>query len=91
MDEFAANMTQFGGLPEATIFPAGMMSDTGVTYSPEQYIWMQQMYTQYLTQYMQLYDFILFVDCQLEFGSLWNLRILLKNAFIKPHTQPNRF
>ena len=32
----------FGGSPEA-----------GVIYSPEQYMWMQQMYAQYMAQYMQ--------------------------------------
>jgi len=37
---------------EAAMFN-GMMPQAGMAYSPEQYIWMQQMYAQYMAQYMQ--------------------------------------
>ncbi|KAH3692542.1 homocysteine-responsive endoplasmic reticulum-resident ubiquitin-like domain member 2 protein [Dreissena polymorpha] len=46
--------SQFAGMmaPDATVF--GAVPPTG--YSPEQYMWMQQMYAQYMAQYMQYYQ-----------------------------------
>ncbi|XP_060584191.1 homocysteine-responsive endoplasmic reticulum-resident ubiquitin-like domain member 2 protein, partial [Ruditapes philippinarum] len=61
MNQFPGNMNQMGaafpaGFPgEAAMF-AGMMPDSGMAYSPEQYLWMQQMYAQYMAQYMQYYQ-----------------------------------
>ncbi|KAL4234452.1 Homocysteine-responsive endoplasmic reticulum-resident ubiquitin-like domain member 1 protein [Mactra antiquata] len=52
MDQFAAN---YMSGTEAAMYP-GMMPGTGMAYSPEQYMWMQQMYTQYMAQYMQYYQ-----------------------------------
>lgn len=47
----------FGGVmpPEAAMMFAGT-PDSGMVYSPEQYVWMQQMYAQYMAQYMQYYQ-----------------------------------
>ncbi|GAB1600106.1 homocysteine-responsive endoplasmic reticulum-resident ubiquitin-like domain member 2 protein [Argonauta hians] len=36
--------------------PMGPLSQPGFLYSPEQYAWMQQMYSQYMAQYMQYYQ-----------------------------------
>lgn len=54
MNQFPGNMNHMGaGFPgEAAMF-TGMMPDNGMAYSPEQYVWMQQMYAQYMAQYMQ--------------------------------------
>lgn len=65
MDQFAANMAQYGaGSPMdlaaiyAGMMPgaAGMASGAAMGYSPEQYMWLQQMYAQYMAQYMQYYQ-----------------------------------
>lgn len=64
MDQFTASMSQMGAAPpmDAAMF-AGMMSGAGgmaagaaMGYSPEQYLWLQQMYAQYMAQYMQYYQ-----------------------------------
>lgn len=49
---------RFGGYPGGVIPPEAAMMfsgtpDSGMVYSPEQYMWMQQMYAQYMAQYMQ--------------------------------------
>lgn len=51
----------FGSYPGGVIPPeAAMMFSgspaSGMAYSPEQYVWMQQMYAQYMAQYMQYYQ-----------------------------------
>ena len=38
--------------PEAAMMFSGS-PDSSMVYSPEQYVWMQQMYAQYMAQYMQ--------------------------------------
>lgn len=55
MNQFPVNMNQFGAGFPAEAF-AGMMPDAGMAYSQEQYVWMQQMYAQYMAQYMQYYQ-----------------------------------
>lgn len=52
---------RFGGYPGGVIPPEAAMMfsgtpDSGMVYSPEQYMWMQQMYAQYMAQYMQYYQ-----------------------------------
>lgn len=51
----------FGSYPGGVIPPEAAMMFTGsptsgMVYSPEQYLWMQQMYAQYMAQYMQYYQ-----------------------------------
>lgn len=41
--------------PEAAMMFSGS-PDSSMVYSPEQYVWMQQMYAQYMAQYMQYYQ-----------------------------------
>lgn len=54
MNQFPTNLNQLGaGFPAEAAMFAGMMPQAGMAYSPEQYMWMQQMYAQYMAQYMQ--------------------------------------
>lgn len=53
MNQMPMNPQQFAGAmpPEVAMFNG--MASAGTAYSAEQYVWMQQMYAQYMAQYMQ--------------------------------------
>lgn len=54
MNQMPFDASQFaGGMPSEAAMFNGLMTNTGMAYSPEQYVWMQQMYAQYMAQYMQ--------------------------------------
>lgn len=55
--EGMAGMSGMGGVPLMPGGAPGMMGMPGYGYTPEQIAWMQQMYSQYMAQYMQYYGY----------------------------------